>query len=132
VLATLSIPLIVAPTAGGHDRELVGSLNAYSATTAHFDDIDEILLGLYTDAAGQAVTHARRWRHLNHTVAQLEQAMDSRAEIEQAKGALRVVNACTAEEAFALLVERSQHENVKLRDIAHRVLEELSRTTPGQ
>jgi hypothetical protein len=130
VRATLSIPLIVPPPAGAHDSELVGSLNAYSTTTAQFDVVDETLLGLYTDAACQAITHARRWRHLQNTVVQLEQAMASRAEIEQAKGALRVVNACTADEAFALLVERSQRENVKLRDVALRVLEELSRPTP--
>ncbi|MDY6871768.1 MAG: ANTAR domain-containing protein [Actinomycetota bacterium] len=40
------------------------------------------------------------------------------------------MNACTVEEAFALLVERSQRGNVKLRHIARRVLDELTRTTP--
>ncbi len=132
VRATLSIPLIVASPSGGPDNELVGSLNAYSTTTDEFDLVDETLLALYTDAAGQAISSARRWRHMRGTVARLEQAMASRADIEQAKGALRVVNACTADEAFALLVERSQRENVKLRHIAPRVLEELTRTTPDE
>lgn len=132
VRATLSIPLIVASPSGGPDNELVGSLNAYSTTTDEFDLVDETLLALYTDAAGQAISSARRWRHMRGTIARLEQAMASRADIEQAKGALRVVNACTADEAFALLVERSQRENVKLRHIAPRVLEELTRTTPDE
>lgn len=132
VRATLSIPLILASPRGGQDSELVGSLNAYSTTTDDFDLVDETLLGLYTDAAAQEIAHARGTQHLQDTVAQLERALTSRAEIEQAKGALRVVHACTADEAFTLLVERSQRENVKLRDIARRVLEELSRPTPGE
>lgn len=132
VRATLSIPLILASPTDGHDSELVGSLNAYSTTTDDFDLVDETLLGLYTDAAARAIAHARGRQHLQDTVAQLERALTSRAEIEQAKGALRVVHACTADDAFALLVERSQRENVKLRDVARRVLEELSRPTPGE
>jgi hypothetical protein len=132
VRATLSIPLIVASPTGRPDSELVGSLNAYSTTAAGFDRVDETLLALYTDAAGQAISHARRWQHLRNTITQLEQAMTSRAEIEQAKGALRVVHACTADEAFALLVERSQRENVKLRDLARRVLDEMTRRVPAQ
>jgi GAF domain-containing protein len=128
VRATLSIPLIVGAVAG-HDGELVGSVNIYSRTVSAFDLVDEKLLCLYTDAASRAVTDAHRWRRTLQTVTQLEQALDSRSEIDQAKGALRVAMACTADEAFELLVRRSQRENVKLRDIAHQVIEDLSRKT---
>lgn len=41
VRATLSIPLIIAPAVPGGDDELVGSLNAYSRSTAAFDVFDE-------------------------------------------------------------------------------------------
>ncbi len=129
VRATLSVPLIIASPVAGRNDELVGSLNAYSRTVSAFDLVDEKLLCLYTDAASQTITSARFRQCTQETVAQLQQALVSNSEIEQAKGALRVVNACTAEEAFTMLVERSQRENVKVRQLARQVLEELSRRT---
>lgn len=127
VHASLSIPLIIAPAAHGDDDELVGSLNVYSRSTTDFDVFDESLMSLYSGAAGRAVMDARRWRRLQDTVGQLEQALVSRSDIDQAKGVLRSRHGGTAEEAFALLVQRSQRENIKLRDIASRILRELPR-----
>ena len=127
VHATLSIPLIVAPVAPGGDDELVGSLNVYSRSTADFDVFDESLMSLYSGAAGRAVMDARRWQRVQNTVGQLEQALVSRSDIDQAKGVLRSRHGGTADEAFALLVQRSQRENIKLRDIASRILQELPR-----
>jgi AmiR/NasT family two-component response regulator len=53
----------------------------------------------------------------------LRQAMDSRAVIEQAKGKLMAQTGRTPDEAFAMLVSASQRENVKLRDVARRIVE---------
>jgi len=47
--------------------------------------------------------------------------------IEQAKGVIMNAQAKTADEAFQVLVEQSQHENVKLREIAKRIVNEASR-----
>jgi GAF domain-containing protein len=127
VHATLSIPLIIPPAAPDVDDELVGSLNVYSRSTADFDVFDESVMSLYSGVAGRAVMDARRWRRLQDTVGQLEQALVSRSDIDQAKGVLRLRHGGTADEAFALLVQRSQSENVKLRDIASRILQELPR-----
>lgn len=129
VQATLSIPLVLA-AASQHDAVLAGSLNAYSRSVPEFDAIDEKLLTLYTGVACQAVSMARQYQQLRGSVSQLQAALVSRADIDQAKGALRVLNGGTAEEAFAVLVERSQRENVKVRDLARRVVDELSRGLP--
>jgi transcriptional regulator with GAF, ATPase, and Fis domain len=130
VHASLSIPLMIEAVEVGAGRQLVGSLNAYSRRASGFDPLDEKLLSLYTDVAGQAVTTAGRWRRLHDTVSQLKEALVSRADIDQAKGALRVINGGTADEAFATLVERSQRENVKLRELARQIVDELSRSLP--
>lgn len=127
VHATLSIPLVIASPEG--DDELVGSLNAYSRQSTVFDVVDEKLLSLYTDAAVEAVVHARRWSRMQDTVTQLQEALVSRSDIDQAKGALRVLNGGSAEEAFATLVARSQRANVKLRDLARQIMDDLSRET---
>lgn len=128
--ATLSIPLIISsPNTGKH--ELVGSLNAYSRSTEAFDAIDEKIMGLYTEAAARAIAEAHRWQRLRDTVGQLEIALTSRADIDQAKGVLRTLYGGTADEAFARMVERSQRENVKLRDIAALILAEVDRRGEG-
>jgi hypothetical protein len=55
---------------------------------------------------------------LRAEVAGLREALRSRAVIEQAKGILIATAGCTPDEAFALLVRQSQHENRKLREVA--------------
>lgn len=52
----------------------------------------------------------------------------ARARIEQAKGVLMAGYGITAERAFDILVWRSQETNLKLRDLADRFLNALSRT----
>ncbi len=54
--------------------------------------------------------------------ATLRKAVASRAIIEQAKGALMLVYGLDADAAFALLSWQSQRENVKLRDLAKRLV----------
>lgn len=55
----------------------------------------------------------------------LQKVVEARAEIEQAKGALRVVYGISDEQAFALLRWRSQQTNTKLRALAAQLLTEL-------
>ena len=120
VRASLSVPLLV----GGLDdeQELVGSLNIYSHTASAFDPFDEALMGLFSVAAGQAISNARRWQHSRETVTQLERALISRPEIDMAKGALIAQHGCNPDEAFAKLVDQSQRRNVRLHVIAQELL----------
>jgi hypothetical protein len=64
---------------------------------------------------------------LRTEVDQLRIALESRAVIEQAKGIVMATVRCDADAAFALLVEQSQHENRKLRDIARELAAAQSR-----
>ena len=57
----------------------------------------------------------------------LRQAMESRAEIEQAKSIIMASTGCTADEAFAQLRSQSQPENVKLRAIAAEIVRRAQR-----
>ncbi|MDX1893423.1 GAF and ANTAR domain-containing protein [Mycolicibacterium sp. 050158] len=130
ILATLSIPLIVGSLSPGAEEDsLVGSLNVYSRNAAAFDPFDEVLMSLFATSASQAITNARRWQHSRATVAQLQSALGSRSTIDQAKGVLRAVHGCSADEAFAMLVEKSQHTNVKLHVVAAQLLDSLSDIT---
>jgi PAS domain-containing protein len=57
----------------------------------------------------------------------LRRAMESRAPIEQAKGILMASRHCTADEAFAILTRMSNKTNVKVRDLAVRIVADAAR-----
>jgi GAF domain-containing protein len=64
-------------------------------------------------------------RHLSlqaHTIDDRESAMDTRRVIDLALGVLMERTQCNANQAFALLRQQSQNNNVKLRDVAGQVL----------
>jgi AmiR/NasT family two-component response regulator len=56
----------------------------------------------------------------------LRTALDTRAPIEQAKGiVMTLIESCTDDEAFDLLVKVSQRSGVKLHDVAVRLCESV-------
>jgi transcriptional regulator with GAF, ATPase, and Fis domain len=116
VASTLSLPMAAGEVA-------VGAVNLYSKVADGFGDDDEAL-GIDLAAAGGAVlanvsaywTAFELGEHLN-------EAMRSRAVIEQAKGILMAgTPGLTADDAFDVLRRASQRENVKLRDLAARIV----------
>ena len=116
VRSMLGVPLLV----GG---EVVGAVNAYADVDDAFDD--EAARDVARNVAAQAATavHNLRVFDASRTLAQqLEEAMASRATIEQAKGVIMAQAGCSAEEAFERLRAASQRENVKLREIAERIV----------
>lgn len=119
ICAYLSVPLLVTSADGD---KLVGSLNLYSVTGTAFDPFDESLMRLFTTAVCTAITSSQLWQNTRNRVTQLETALHSRAEIDRAKGMLMAVHGCSADEAFAMLVERSQAQNIKLREVVRSML----------
>lgn len=61
----------------------------------------------------------------------LGNAMEHRGSIEQAKGGLMVALGLSADDAFELLRETSNRENIKLHELARRVVEEVTRIRPS-
>ncbi|HEV2809113.1 MAG TPA: GAF and ANTAR domain-containing protein [Acidimicrobiales bacterium] len=117
IQSTLSMPLIAA------DRG-VGALNFYSATTAGFSADDEQLAGDLASAASAVLANTVAYWGAYDLSQQLTEAMQSRAVIEQAKGMLMAKSPeLSSEDAFDLLRRASQRENLKLRDIAQRIVD---------
>jgi AmiR/NasT family two-component response regulator len=100
----------------------IGSLNLYSTSEDGFDALDEVLVGMFTGQASVALANAQLYRAAQQLSEQLSEALSSRAVIERAKGALMATHGIDEEQAFALLRERSQRSNRKLRDVAADVL----------
>ncbi|MFI7679063.1 ANTAR domain-containing protein [Actinophytocola sp. NPDC049390] len=119
VASYLSAPLIA-------EREYRGSLNLYGFAAHGFGRLDAALLELYTTAAGAALRSAERYLRARDHVEQLRHALVSRAVIDQAKGVIMAVRGISADEAFAVLVDQSQRENVKVRELARRFITDLA------
>jgi GAF domain-containing protein len=112
----VSLPLTV-------EAKVLGALNLYNRDVDAFDpesvSVAEIIAG-HAGLASQVAATLFRHRELGEG---LQQAMQSRATIEQAKGILMARHAVTADAAFELLRSASSHRNVKLRVLAEQVVE---------
>jgi GAF domain-containing protein len=120
VRAYLSAPIVV-------EDEVIGALNLYSSDDRAFDPFDEALLRLFVTAASTTITGFRRYARTRRLVEHLQRALESRAEIDQAKGVLMAAHGVDAEEAFTRLVTESQQHNTKLRDVARNLLASVRR-----
>ena len=114
VRSTLSLPLRV-----GADS--IGALNLYSRSVNGFE-VDDAVAGVFAAQAAVLLENARAYWAAHTLSEQLEEALKSRAVIEQAKGILIARHGYTDEEAFQHLSRESQETNTKLRDIAQRTV----------
>ena len=84
--------------------------------------VDRAAAVRFADRAAVVLANARAYWTVREQAAGLQVAVDSRAVIDMAKGKLMAQGGVTPDEAFALLVKASQRENVKLREIAQRIV----------
>jgi GAF domain-containing protein len=109
--SVLALPLTV------NDRT-VGALNLYSREPDAFDADAQDLARNFAAQAAIALVNIELYEGATKLNDQLNEAMDSRAVIEQAKGILMGREHCDADQAFELLKAMSQTENVKVREVA--------------
>jgi GAF domain-containing protein len=109
VLSTLSLPLVVGTAS-------LGALNLYSYSVSAFLDDDGG--GIFAAQAAVVLANAQAYWASRALAGQLEEALASRAVIEQAKGILMATQRCDPDAAFALLRSESQNTNRKVRDVA--------------
>ena len=100
----------------------IGALNLYSSKPSGFTALDDVLVALFTGQAAVALANARVYADAVRLTDQLQEAIGSRAVIEQAKGVLMAIRGFDADAAFGWLRQESQNRNVKLRDIAAEVV----------
>ncbi len=98
--------------------QVLGAMNLYNSTGRPFSDDSDRIARTFAVCVGIVLANVERYRLAAARATQLEVALQSRAPIEQAKGILMAQYRCTNEEAFKILVRRSQQQNVKLRVLA--------------
>jgi GAF domain-containing protein len=93
----------------------IGALNLYDKAEQRFTAADQAIAQVFADHAAVAVANAR-------SESTLWQAIEARKLIGQAQGILMERFDLTDEQAFAVLRRYSQDTNVKLRDVAQRLI----------
>ncbi len=111
VKSSFSIPL----KAGPHT---IGVLNLYSLSTQAFSEEDRSIALLLSHSAAAALVNVEAYQDAKQLTDQLQQALESRAVIDQAKGILVATEGITPEAAFDRLRKTSQMANIPVREIA--------------
>ncbi len=123
VRSTLSLPLRT-------DNGTIGALNLYSFTPRAFED-NEQMATVFVAHAAAALSNSQAYWSARVLSEQLQEAMSSRAVIEQAKGVLMRDRRCSADEAFEVLKKMSQDTNRKLRDVATSIVADVTASAPS-
>ena len=112
---SLSVPV-------SHGAQVLAALNLYSRTPRSFTPAERARARGFADRAGGGVAIALKLARRTELTDDLQAALAARAVIDQALGIIMGQRRCSADEAFAVLRELSQTGNVKLREVAARLI----------
>lgn len=115
--------LLAMPLESGERR--FGALNLYGHARNAFDHTELVVVRMAAQRAGDAISAAVDLAGARAVAGQMEQAMASRAVIEQAKGVIMARHGVDEMVAFELLRRQSQEQNLKLRVLASRLVSEV-------
>ena len=110
----------------------LGALNLSSHDTDGFSQLDEDLIALFTVPAAAAIVVVGRYAEARDLAEQLEQALGSRAVIDQAIGIVMAESRCDADQAFTMLTRASNNRNMKLRDLASEIVTRVGGRSPAR
>jgi GAF domain-containing protein len=100
-----------------------GALNLLARKVDAFDDDDVATGSLFAAQAAAVLASALHHAEDKNQIDQLKQALETRQVIGQAVGIIMASRRVTEDEAFEILVRISQDANIKIRDIARRVVD---------
>lgn len=115
VQAMLSVPLTSTDAS-------VGAIKVYSRQAEVYDQRAEQLLGLFAQQAGALLANMVALSDARRLSTELTGALANRDVIGQAKGVLMAQGAVDDQVAFALLAAASQRSNVKVHEVARRLI----------
>jgi len=109
-------------------QAVTGGLNIYSTAVNAFDEDTVDLAKGFPSYAAVALANAHLFASTAALATQMQDAMATRAVIEQAKGILVSQQGCSPEDAFDILVRASKTGNRKLREIAEALMKKSQRS----
>lgn len=102
--------------------ERIGVLNLHDTRRREWSQEDKNTSRVLADIATSYVINASRLDRQRRVNEQLQEALDSRVVIEQAKGALAAERGITVDEAFEVLRRHARDRNAALRAVAEAVV----------
>jgi GAF domain-containing protein len=121
IQSLISVPLLVRDDA-------VGAVKVYSHEPLNYDALSERIMGLFAQQASIVLTNFKDYTRAQELGGQLREALQSRDMIGMAKGILMSRENVDESTAFDMLRQLSQHENVKLKEVASRLLQSAGAT----
>jgi GAF domain-containing protein len=104
----------------------LGALNFFSASKDAFQNERFEIGGMFAAQAAVSIHNSQLYLNSVKLAEQLKEALESRAVIDQAKGILMEREGLDPDAAFGMLRSASQNLNLKLRDIAHQIVDQRS------
>ena len=124
IRSAMSIPLPV-------QDESIGALNIYARAPHAFTESMLAVGQRLASYAAVVVANAVAYANVTEAARNMQTAMESRAAIEQAKGIIMARAGCDPDTAFGIMVQQSQYENRKLRDIAAELVDRAAGNGAG-
>jgi len=102
--------------------QVVGALNLYSPEPREWSDEDMAVASVLADVATSYLVNASKLRQQEQLSEQLQEALNSRVVIEQAKGITATQHSITLDEAYQRIRSHARNNNVSLRVVAEAIV----------
>ena len=102
--------------------KVIGALNLYSSEAREWTDEDIAVAGVLADVATSYVVNASKLRQQEQLSEQLQQALESRVIIEQAKGITAQQKSVSVDDAYQLIRRHARNNNASLRVVAEAIV----------
>jgi GAF domain-containing protein len=115
IQAVVGIPMVA-------EGEAIGAVNLYDSHPRTWSDEDLRVATIFANIATGYLTHASAAQQQQRTAEQLQQALNTRLIIEQAKGVLAARREIPVDDAFRTLRRYAREHNVRIHDVARAVV----------
>jgi GAF domain-containing protein len=102
--------------------QIIGALNLYSPEPRSWSDADIAVARVLADVATSYVVNASKLRQQEQLSEQLQEALESRVVIEQAKGITAQQHAVSIEQAYQRMRRHARTNNASLRMVAEAIV----------
>jgi GAF domain-containing protein len=102
--------------------QIIGALNLYSPEQREWSDQDMSVAAVLADVATSYVVNASKLRQQEQLSEQLQEALETRVVIEQAKGIISQENSVTLDEAYQLMRSHALNNKASLRVVAEAIV----------
>src|SRR3954447_12618288 len=116
VQAVAGIPMLA-------EEEAIGAVNLYDTQPRNWSDDDLRVAAIFASIATGYLTHASAAQQQQRTAEQLQQALNTRLIIEQAKGVLATQQETTVDDAFLTLRTYAREHGARIHDVSRAVVE---------